>query len=133
MSPDAADWLVLLRPTCTPHRCCSLHCSASLRSRRLAKIDLLALQPWAVDGRNPGDLPDAPADEGREAVSTAGVMVRVARDRLPTNFAAFANAEAAPLGLVNRLLPARMRPNDVPRTALRNFVMAEAQTAWHSV
>ena len=31
-------------------------------SAALATVDVLILQPWAVEGRYPGDLPDAAAD-----------------------------------------------------------------------
>ena len=48
----------------------------------LADVDLLALQPWAVDGRYPGDLPDATAGEVTEAVSIARLPIRIAREQL---------------------------------------------------
>jgi HEPN domain-containing protein len=43
--------------------------------KAIAELDLLVLQPWAVDGRYPGDLPDATAGEGQAAVKTAGDLV----------------------------------------------------------
>ena len=44
-------------------------------SADLAGVDLLLLQPWAVDGRYPGDLPDATRDEAAEAVTIAAAVV----------------------------------------------------------
>ena len=46
------------------------------------EIDLLdtdVLQPWAVDGRYPGDLPEASADEAAEALAVATAIVKIAR------------------------------------------------------
>ena len=81
-------------------------------------------------------LTDTPTTPGgtvsgtcRATLAARAVLLRVSSTRVgatPTNLAPFANAEAAPLGPVNRLLPARMRPNDVPRMPCRNFVMAAA-------
>jgi HEPN domain-containing protein len=44
----------------------------------LDEVDLLVLQPWAVDGRYPGDLPDATPEEAGEAISVAEHLYRVA-------------------------------------------------------
>jgi HEPN domain-containing protein len=41
----------------------------------LATLDLLVLQPWAVEGRYPGDLPDATDAEADEVVATAVAIV----------------------------------------------------------
>jgi HEPN domain-containing protein len=45
----------------------------------LELLDTDVLQPWAVDGRYPGDLPDASADEAAEALAVAAAIVRIAR------------------------------------------------------
>jgi HEPN domain-containing protein len=45
----------------------------------LEVLDTDVLQPWAVDGRYPGDLPDASADEAAEAVAIANAIVTIAR------------------------------------------------------
>jgi HEPN domain len=44
----------------------------------LDQIDVLVLQPWAVDGRYPGDLPDATPTEASEAFAVADNLYRVA-------------------------------------------------------
>lgn len=41
----------------------------------LAQVEVLILQPWAVDGRYPGDLPDATAAEAAEAVAVSSRIV----------------------------------------------------------
>ena len=41
----------------------------------LVAVDVLLLQPWAVDGRYPGDLPDATDAEASEVVATAEAIV----------------------------------------------------------
>ena len=41
----------------------------------LQTIDVAVLQPWAVDGRYPGDLPDATPQQAAIVVSTATVVV----------------------------------------------------------
>ncbi len=41
----------------------------------LMTMDVLLLQPWAVDGRYPGDLPDATHAEASEVVATAEAIV----------------------------------------------------------
>jgi HEPN domain-containing protein len=38
-------------------------------------VDVVVLQPWAVDGRYPGDLPDATHDEATEVVATASAII----------------------------------------------------------
>jgi HEPN domain-containing protein len=45
----------------------------------LEVLDTDVLQPWAVDGRYPGDLPDASADEAAEALAIANAIVTIAR------------------------------------------------------
>jgi HEPN domain-containing protein len=46
----------------------------------LETVDLLLLQPWAVDGRYPGDLPDASAAEVVAVVDAASeILVAVER------------------------------------------------------
>ena len=42
-------------------------------------LDTDVLQPWAIDGRYPGDLPEASADEAAEALAVATAIVRIAR------------------------------------------------------
>lgn len=44
-------------------------------ARRLATVDLLVLQPWAVEGRYPGDLADATTQETHDAVAVAGAVL----------------------------------------------------------
>jgi HEPN domain-containing protein len=44
----------------------------------LDEIDVLVLQPWAVDGRYPGDLPDATPEEAGEALAVAEHLYGVA-------------------------------------------------------
>jgi HEPN domain-containing protein len=44
-------------------------------SAELATLDVLLLQPWAVDGRYPGDLPDATRTEAEEVVTTAAEIL----------------------------------------------------------
>lgn len=41
----------------------------------LNKLDIAVLQPWAVDGRYPGDLPDATARQAQTVVSAATEVV----------------------------------------------------------
>ncbi len=41
----------------------------------LVTVDVLLLQPWAVDGRYPGDLPDATHAEASEVVATAEAIL----------------------------------------------------------
>lgn len=48
-------------------------------SADLSTLDLLVLQPWAVDGRYPGDLPDATDGEASEVVDTAIAVVGAVR------------------------------------------------------
>jgi HEPN domain-containing protein len=48
----------------------------------LASIDLLLLHPWAVEGRYPGDLPDATDAEAAEVVSTASTLFDIAARRI---------------------------------------------------
>jgi len=48
----------------------------------LASLDLVALQPWAVDGRYPGDLPDAAEAEAAEVLEVAEAVVEAVRRSL---------------------------------------------------
>ena len=41
----------------------------------LQNLDVGVLQPWAVDGRYPGDLPDATARQAETVVSTASAVI----------------------------------------------------------
>jgi HEPN domain-containing protein len=41
----------------------------------LESVDLLLLQPWAIDGRYPGDLPDASAAEVVAVVNAASKIL----------------------------------------------------------
>jgi hypothetical protein len=41
----------------------------------LSTLGLLALRPWAVDGRYPGDLPEATDIEATDVVTTAIAVV----------------------------------------------------------
>jgi HEPN domain-containing protein len=50
----------------------------------LAAVDILVVQPWAVDGRYPGDLPDATPTEAAEVVATAATILAVVADWLNT-------------------------------------------------
>ena len=50
----------------------------------LAPVDILVVQPWAVDGRYPGDLPDATPTEAAEVVATAATILAVVADWLST-------------------------------------------------
>ncbi len=50
---------------------------------KLELLDIDVLQPWAVDGRYPGDLPDPSADEAAEALAVASAIVRIARSTAP--------------------------------------------------
>ncbi len=43
----------------------------------LGDVDLELLQPWAVDARYPGDLPDATTSEASSAVTTAAEILAV--------------------------------------------------------
>ena len=46
-------------------------------SAELADVDVLVPQPWAVDGRYPGDLPDSSDAEASEVVDSAAAIVGV--------------------------------------------------------
>ncbi len=50
----------------------------------LAAVDILVVQPWAVEGRYPGDLPDATPTEAAEVVTTAATILAVVGDWLNT-------------------------------------------------
>ena len=48
----------------------------------LATVDILVVQPWAVDGRYPRDLPDATPTEAEAVVAAAATILAVAADWL---------------------------------------------------
>jgi len=48
----------------------------------LASVDLVALQQWAVDGRYPGDLPEATEAEAGEVLKVAEAVVEAVRRSL---------------------------------------------------
>jgi HEPN domain-containing protein len=58
----------------------------STLATELAYIDVLLLQPWAVDGRYPGDLPDASAIEAAEVVEVAATVLATVELWLTANF-----------------------------------------------
>lgn len=43
----------------------------------LGAVDLLLLQPWAIEGRYPGDLPDASAAEALAVIESASVILGI--------------------------------------------------------
>lgn len=48
----------------------------------LAVVDLTMLDPWAVDARYPGDIPDATADEASAVIEIAAAVVRIVNQQL---------------------------------------------------
>ena len=48
----------------------------------MGALDVLVLQPWAVDGRYPSDLPDATQGEALEAVATAASIIEAVKEWL---------------------------------------------------
>lgn len=45
----------------------------------LSGVDVLVLQPWAVDGRYPGDVTDATELEARDVIAVAEAILAVVR------------------------------------------------------
>ena len=59
----------------------------------LASIDIVALQSWAVDGRYPGDLPDAAEHETTAVVGVAIDVLAAVAAWLDTTFSNAATIE----------------------------------------
>ncbi len=52
-------------------------------AQALNVLDVAVLQPWAVDGRYPGDLPDATAQQASIVVATAAAVLSCVANWMP--------------------------------------------------